>query len=82
MRWHVLAALILIAGVNQTALARQDQRLASQADATTPQQDFYRVNGDQNSRSDPQQRMRFRKRYDRILDRNPKEIISDICIGC
>jgi hypothetical protein len=82
MRWRLLAALFLIVGVNQPVLARQDQTLVSQAETTTYQQDLNGVNREQNSKPDLRKRVGFSKKYERLLNRDPKEIIPDICTGC
>lgn len=82
MRCYLLAALLLILGVSQPVFARQGQTLVSQAETATYQQDTDRVNREQVQKPGLRQRADFTKRYERLLNRDPKEIIPDICTGC
>ena len=82
MRSNLLAALFLIVAVNQPVLARQEPTLVSQAETTADQQDPYRPNMEQNPKPRLRQRVGFSKRHERLLNRDPKEIIPDICTGC
>lgn len=82
MRWHLLAALLLIVGAIQPVLGRQEQMLVSQAETAMDRQDLNRVNREQVQKPGLRQRADISKKYERLLNRDPKEIIPDICIGC
>jgi hypothetical protein len=82
MRRRLLAGLLLSLAALPAAMARQDQTLISQAQTATYQQDLNRVEDAQKSKPSSRQRLGFSKKYERLLSRNPKEIIPDICIGC
>ncbi len=82
MRRRLLIALFLSLAAPSAALARQDQTLVSQALTATNQQDLISGDREQASNPDVRQRVSFSKKHQRLLSRDPKEIIPDICIGC
>jgi len=82
MHRRILAALFLSLATLPVTVARQDQMLASQERAVTDERHLSRADDAQQSKSDIRQRGGPPKRHERLLSRNPKEIIPDICVGC
>ena len=79
---RLLIALFLSLSALPAALARQDQTLVSQALTATNQQDLTSGDREQASNPDVRQRVSFSRKHQRLLSRDPKEIIPDICVGC
>jgi len=82
MRRRIFATLFLSLATLSAMTARQNQMLASQDRAATDGRDLSRVDDAQQSKSAIRQRVGQPKRHERLLSRDPKEIIPDICIGC
>jgi hypothetical protein len=82
MHRRLLTALFLSLSALQSASARQDPTLASQTQTAMYQRDLNRVGDAQKSKPDGRQRVGLSKKHERLLSRDPKEIIPDICIGC
>jgi len=82
MHRRLLTALFLSLAALPAAMARQDQTLVSQAQTATYERDLNRVETAQQSKSDGRQRVGLSKKHERLLSRDPEEIIPDICIGC
>jgi hypothetical protein len=79
---RLLIALFLSLAAPSAAMARQDQTLGSQALPARNQQDLTSGDREPASKPDVRQRVSFSKKHQRLLSRDPKDIIPDICIGC
>ncbi len=82
MRRGLLIALFLSLAALPGAMARQDQTLVSQALIATNQQNLNSGDRADKSKPDVRQNVSFSKKHQRLLSRDPKEIIPDICVGC
>ena len=82
MHRRLLTAVFLSLAALPAASARQDPTLVSQAQTATYERDLSRVEDAQQSKSDGRQRVGLSKKNKRLLSRDPKEVIPDICIGC
>lgn len=81
MRWKLLAALLLSLEVMSPAIARQGQISAPQQRTASYRQDFMSAKTTRNPESEIR-RAETSRRHERLLSRDPEEIIPDICTGC
>ncbi|MBB4039925.1 hypothetical protein GGR34_001572 [Microvirga flocculans] len=82
MHRRLLTALLLSLAALPAAMARQDPTLVSQPQTATYERDLNRAENAQNSIHDGRQRVGLSRKHERLLSRDPKEIIPDICVGC
>ncbi len=82
MHRRLLTALFLSLAALPAASAHQGPTLVSQAQTATYERDLSRVEDAQKSKPDGRQRVGLSKKHERLLSRDPREIIPDICIGC
>jgi len=82
MHRRLLTELLLSLAALPAAMARQDPTLASQTQTAMYQRDLHRLEDAKKSKPDGRQRVGLSRKHERLLSRDPKEIIPDICIGC